>query len=372
MHMQRSIRLTVIDTGPLVTLVIPTHGRRELVEQTLDSVRAQTLTNFEAIVIDDHSPDDTALYLGQLAGRDSRFRVMTRQGPIGGANVARNQGLAAARGQFVVFLDSDDLLESDCLQLRAAFLQQHPELDFSVHAMRLFHHQPNDTDLTWNTLTDEDDFERYLRLDGPWQTAAAIWRRTALERVGPWDPQLLSLQDMDYHIRALAAGLKYEKIDAWDCHYRMPLNRKSITSANRTRDHFRSHVKIADRLLALPDRVLDRSPNRRNLLVGFCFYIAQRCVQKGDLISALSLWNRVRQRGIAPGPGLLEGTAILLGEKCPWIFAPMKQRIMSSWPETWRMNFRTTLFRAPLPPRAGVELEKFRLPAVRQKRSLAA
>jgi glycosyltransferase involved in cell wall biosynthesis len=356
---------------PQVTLVIPTHGRRELLQQTLDSVFAQTLSNWEAVIIDDHSPDDTGEWLAGLAQQDQRIRVLTRQGFVGGANVSRNQGIAAARGQYVVFLDSDDLLEPECLQLRVRFLQRHPELDFSVHAMRLFRSTPNDTDLTWNTLTEEDDFERFLRVDGPWQTTAAMWRRAALDRIGPWDPQLLSLQDLDFHIRAVAAGLRYEKINAWDCHYRFPLNRNSITNGNRTRDHYQSHIRIADRLLALPDAVLDGSANRRDLLAGFCFYIAMRCVQKGALFSALSLWNRARKRGIANGKGFVEGLAILLGEKCPWLFTPIKRRIMSKWPETWQMNFRTTLFHAPLPPRAGEELERFRTPPVKKERIAA-
>ncbi len=356
---------------PLVTVVIPTHGRRKLLEETIDSVRAQTLTNWEAVVVDDHSSDGTDHWLRQLADRDSRFRVMTRQGPIGGANVSRNQGWAAARGHYLVFLDSDDLLEPECLRLRADFLNRHPELDFSVHSMRLFQSQPGDRDLAWNTLTDEDDFERYLRMDGPWQTAAAMWRRESLDRVGPWDPKLLSLQDLDFHIRALAAGLKYEKINAWDCQYRLPQNRNSITNGNRSLSHFCSHVRIADRLLALPDAVLDQSPNRRDLLAGFCFYIALRCVQKGALFTALALWNRARRRGIACGRGFLEGTAILLGEKAPQLYVPIKQALLQRWPETWQMKFRTTLFHAPLPARAGEGLERFRFTPDREKRVAA-
>jgi GT2 family glycosyltransferase len=232
------------------------------------------------------------------------------------------------------------------------YLEQHPELDFTVHAMRCFQSSPGDTDVTWNTLTDEDDFERYLQMDGPWQTSGATWRRSALDKIGPWDPQVLSLQDLDYHIRALTVGLRYQKINAWDCHYRLPQNRKSISSANRTLAHYRSHVRIADRLLALPDSVLDATSNRRDLLAGFCFLIADRCVQKGDLFGGLSLWNRARRRGITTGRRFVEGLIILLGEKRPRIGEKLKKLILGGWPRSWRMVFRDTFLNAPLPPRA--------------------
>ena len=350
--------------SPLVSLVIPTHGRRELLEETLDSVFYQTMGDWEAIIVDDHSPDGTAEWLEQVARRDTRIRPFTREGNQGGANVARNQGVAASRGKHVIFLDSDDLLEPDCLLLRTQYLEAHPELDFTVHAMRCFESTPGDTDRTWNTLTDEDDFERYLQLDGPWQTTGAIWRRTALDRIGPWDPQLLSLQDLDFHLRALSVGLRYEKINAWDCHYRLPHNRNSISNTKRTLVQYKSHVRIADRLLGLPDAVLEATVNRRGLLAGFCFLIADRCAQKGDLPGAIALWNRVRQRGIVRGKRFLEGTAMLIAEKRPTLAAKLKPRIMSNWPTTWRMNFRDTYLKGPLPPRvtAMPEIVPVRIP----------
>jgi glycosyltransferase involved in cell wall biosynthesis len=343
---------------PLVSLVVPTHGRRELLEQTLNSVFAQSFADWEAIVVDDHSPDNTAEWLQQIALKDSRIRPLARQGHLGGANIARNQGWAAAVGKYVIFLDSDDLLDRDCLLLRTQYLDAHPELDFTVHAMRCFESVPNDTDQTWNTLTDEDDFERYLQMDGPWQTTGATWRRSSLDKVGPWDPQLLSLQDLDFHIRALAAGLRYQKINAWDCHYRLPHKRKSITAEKRSLAQCRSHLKIAERLLALPDAVLDATPNRRDLLGGFSFMLADRCAQKGGLMAAAALWNKTRRRGIAGTRRFIEGLIILISHKRPAIAKKLKARILPQWPKSWQMIFRDTYLKGPLPARAAVETDR--------------
>lgn len=337
---------------PLVSLVIPTHGRRELLEQTLQSIFSQTLVNWEAIVVDDRSPDDTADCLARLAAQDVRIRPLARQGELGGANVARNQGLAAARGKYVIFLDSDDLLEPDCLLLRTQYLELHPELDFTVHAMRCFNQQPGDTDLTWNTLTEEDDFDRFLQMDGPWQTTGATWRRSSLDRVGGWDPQLLSLQDLDFNIRALAAGLRYERINAWDCHYRLPHQRKAISSEKRSLAQYRSHVQIARRLLALPAPLIDGTANRRDLLAGFCFLLADRCAQKGDLLTAFSLWNATRKARVAVGRHFVEGMMLLLAEKRPRLARRLRQKILPRWRPGWVLKFRDTYLKGPLPPKA--------------------
>jgi glycosyltransferase involved in cell wall biosynthesis len=337
---------------PSISVVIPTCGRRPLLEQTLDSVRAQTLGDWEAVVVDDRSPDDTAAYLSAAAARDPRIRPVPRAGDAGGANVARNQGLHAAAGRYVIFLDSDDLLEPDCLRRRVRHLDGRPDLDFTVHAMRCFRERPGDADTAWNTLTDEDDFDRFLLMDGPWQTAGATWRRAALDRVGPWDPAVLSLQDLAFHLQALAVGLRYEKVNAYDCHYRLPQGRHTITSQHRSLDHFRSHARIAHRLLDLDDAVLAATPRRRDLLGGFCFLIANRCATNGDVTAGLDLWRHTRRRRIVRGRRFAEGAAVLLGQQWPAVLPGLRRVTFNRWRPPWRVEFRHTFLQAPLPPRA--------------------
>jgi GT2 family glycosyltransferase len=361
---------------PLVSVVIPAHGRQELLAETIRSLFAQTLREWEAVVVVDDDSEGIIGWLGRFAEGDARVRVFAREGGKGGANVCRNQGVERSAGKYVVFLDSDDLLEPDCLLERTGYLQDRPKLDFTVHAMRCFQSKPGDTDLAWNTLTAEDDFERFLRMDGPWQTTGPTWRRSALERVGPWDPDLLSLQDLDFHARALTLGLRYDKVNAWDCHYRLPHRRKSITSAHRSLQQCRSHVRIANRLLALPDPALDRTPNRRELVAGFCFLIAGRCARKGDLPAAMRLWNATRTRGLVPAGRFLEGSAVLIAGKVPAIAMRLHDLVVNRWPESLRMIFRDTYLKAPLPPKPAEPLHArergpLRIEAAEKSRSSA-
>jgi glycosyltransferase involved in cell wall biosynthesis len=91
-------------TPGLVSVIIPCYNRADIVRYTLDSVLAQNYRNFEAIVVDDGSTDNTRSVVAGYT--DPRIQYVYREN--GGLSAARNSGLNAARGEFVAFLDSDD------------------------------------------------------------------------------------------------------------------------------------------------------------------------------------------------------------------------------------------------------------------------
>jgi len=111
-------------SGPLVSVIIPTYNRAEYVVEAVASVSQQTYTNLEIIVIDDGSSDDTPECLEPLL-KDSRIRYL-RQDNAGPA-AARNKGLDAVTGEFVAFLDSDDLWLPDSVENRVRAFQKLPE-----------------------------------------------------------------------------------------------------------------------------------------------------------------------------------------------------------------------------------------------------
>ena len=105
----------------LVTVVVPTRNRRELLERTLTSVLAQVVVEIEVIVVDEASTDATAAFLGSLA--DPRVSVITHRRAQGLA-AARNAGLAAATGEWVAFIDDDDLWASTKLAAQLGALRR--------------------------------------------------------------------------------------------------------------------------------------------------------------------------------------------------------------------------------------------------------
>lgn len=110
---------------PLVSVIIPTYNHRDYVLQALESVFAQTFKDYEVIVVNDGSPDDTAETLRPM-GESGRIRYIEQ--PNAGQAAARNRGLAEARGEFIAFLDDDDVWPADKLEWQVELLRNRPDV----------------------------------------------------------------------------------------------------------------------------------------------------------------------------------------------------------------------------------------------------
>jgi glycosyltransferase involved in cell wall biosynthesis len=194
---------------PIVSIIIPAFNRAELIAETLDSVRRQTFTDWEVIVVDDGSTDATLEIASRYETMEPRIRLLSRNREPKGGAACRNIGLAAARGDQVIFLDSDDLLGPDCLKQRVRVMSENDKMDFAVFQGLIFKKKPGDTEFVWNVINGETNLCRFLRGDAVWQTAGPIWKKSALQQLGGFDEQLSVWQDVDLHVRALIAKLNY-------------------------------------------------------------------------------------------------------------------------------------------------------------------
>jgi hypothetical protein len=111
-----------VNAWPRVSVVMPTFNRRDTILRAIDSVRAQTLEDWELLVVDDGSTDGTK---DAVVGLDRRLRLIVQDNT--GVAGARNAALASARGQLIAFLDSDDAWTPHHLALASAFFEQHPD-----------------------------------------------------------------------------------------------------------------------------------------------------------------------------------------------------------------------------------------------------
>jgi glycosyltransferase involved in cell wall biosynthesis len=186
----------------LISIIIPTRDRCELLQETLDSVLAQTYSNWEVIVVDDGSEDGTIEMLESLA--DERVHLIKRDRLPSGAPVCRNIGAENASGGYLIFLDSDDLLLPHALERRVHLMEANPDLDFAAYVGEMFMSSPGDLGKLWNMPTTELDFERFLKLDVSWQTSGPIWRADFFHRIGAWDESLICGQDSELHLRCLS------------------------------------------------------------------------------------------------------------------------------------------------------------------------
>jgi glycosyltransferase involved in cell wall biosynthesis len=180
--------------NPLVSVIIPVYNGEKYLAEALDSVAAQDYTPLETIVVDDGSTDGTA-QLAQ-ARPEVRYIYQTNQGGGG----ARNTGLAAATGDFIAFLDADDVWLPGKLHAQVAYLLAHPEVGIVFTRMESF----LEPGATWPAGLNEAYYAQ-----GPvaYLPSALLGRRRVFEQVGLFDASYRTDEDSDWFFRARDAGV---------------------------------------------------------------------------------------------------------------------------------------------------------------------
>ncbi len=120
--------LPAIVSPPLFSILVPTYNQARFLPAALDSLLAQTVQEWEALVVDDGSTDETYKILAEYAAQDERFRVFSK--PNGGTSSALNEGLRHVTGQWVCWLSSDDLFKPDKLAVHLAAIAEEPDCRF--------------------------------------------------------------------------------------------------------------------------------------------------------------------------------------------------------------------------------------------------
>lgn len=197
-----------------VSIVIPLFNRARLIKDTLQSLYQQTYADWEVVIVDDGSTDDSYAVVLEEARSDERIKLFKREQTPKGAPTCRNIGIENATGTFIIFLDSDDLLAPYCLEERVEAFSKNQDYDFLVFQGAFFEHKMGDTNIRWNRFTNEIDLNRFLRGDVVWQTSAPIWKKTSLvsKKIYFYE-YALSGQDWEFHLNALVKELKYKKIN---------------------------------------------------------------------------------------------------------------------------------------------------------------
>jgi len=182
----------------LVSVVIPAYNAAWCIGRALDSALAQTYSQREIIVVDDGSTDDTAAHLDRFG---DRIRVICQKN--GGLPSARNAGIAAAKGEFVAFLDADDWWLPTKLERQVTLLQAHPEVGFCSSAAQVVSAEGKPLNV-WpcpanNSVMLEQIFENPSLIPG--SGSGVMLRRALVDRVGDFDRDLRSLEDIDMWMR---------------------------------------------------------------------------------------------------------------------------------------------------------------------------
>jgi hypothetical protein len=193
----------------LVSTIIPVHNRSDLLREAVASVLAQTYRPIEIVIVDDGSTDDTAAVADELA-RSSPESILVIHQANAGPGAARQRGLERARGSFVQFLDSDDLLLPLKFKVQVEELQRQPDCQICYGPSLEENHaiQPVQRIGPMRaTGTPRPTLFPLLLLERWWTTSSPLYRRELLDRIGPWLP-LINEEDWEYDARAGATGAR--------------------------------------------------------------------------------------------------------------------------------------------------------------------
>ena len=235
---------------PAVSIITPLFNREKLVAATIESVVNQTFSNWEMIIVDDGSTDESFQIAENQSKIDNRIKVLHRADLPKGACTCRNEGLAKAEGRFVIFLDSDDLLKPECLENRLLHFEKNPACDFIVFLPEVFCEEPGDCDEIWGQ-TYEDYLSGFLEKPA-WITISPIWKRDWIERIGGWREGLPSYQDWELHIRALTNDPEFQVIpDVADAYLRRGDDTRISVQSERNLEHLRSRKQLLQDIFKL-------------------------------------------------------------------------------------------------------------------------
>ncbi len=195
----------------VVSIITPSFNRSYIIDETAKSIFNQTYPHWEWVITDDGSTDDSWQKLLGYAKQDARVKIYKRDRDPKGACVCRNIAVEKCTGDYVMFLDTDDVLASFCLEQRVKAMEEDSECDFMIFPMMLFRKQMDDTRLLWNIDEDEDDLYRILVGDPVCQGTGPLWKRSSFVKVGMWREDLKLWQDIELHIRSLLSPMKYKK-----------------------------------------------------------------------------------------------------------------------------------------------------------------
>lgn len=188
---------------PLISIIIPTFNRASLIGETLDSVLGQTYTNWECIIVDDGSDDNTAVVVASYIETDKRFRFFQRpENRIKGANACRNLGFEKSEGEYIKWFDSDDILLPEALEKQISILQD-SEKEIAISEYHLFkENQTGNNEAQYNYEGINDLFLDYISGNLVLNTQIILFKRSAIEQF-TFDDSLSRAQDLDFIYRVL-------------------------------------------------------------------------------------------------------------------------------------------------------------------------
>lgn len=232
----------------LVSIITPSYNAAEFIEETIKSVLNQSYKSIEYIIVDDGSTDDTLAIINKYG--DS-LKVVSSQHK--GACTARNIGAEIASGDYFLFLDADDIIENNTIEV---FLNKIIHLDNTLigcnwKRLNLNKNEWEILDSGLNSFPKNNDFVHGW-LSGWYIVPAGIfWTKSIFKRIGGWDESLAANQDGDLILRALIDGVKINLTNETTVYYRHHNSDRVSISSTKSVRNLDSRMRVLEKVVNL-------------------------------------------------------------------------------------------------------------------------
>lgn len=298
-----------------VSVIMPAYNVAAYIGAAIESVKAQTVGDWELLVVNDGSTDETYETVQRLAAGDERIRLLTK--PNGGISTARNMALALSSGEYIAILDSDDVWEPAYLAEQLAVFTRQPETDIvtsngwflgsRLHGQLARPYPDARPQPTLQTIL-ADETSIFIM---------STFRRRVYDAIGGFDETLRTNEDYDYWLRSALAGFRFWRNDRPLCHYRRRDDSVSAIDINMLAGILRVYEKIRPLLQDRPAELqtLDVQVARfeRESLAAH----ARMALTKGDTAGAASHLSALYAQG--GGPAI--GVASFMARRMPRLLA---------------------------------------------------
>lgn len=262
-------------SAPSASIIIPCYNSEGFIAQAIESALDQNYPNVEVIVVDDGSTDGSLQVIERF-----KERVCYATGPNRGPSAARNRGLQLANGEWIQFLDADDVLHPEKLTLSFASVAVEPTADFIWAPNRTFS-GPVPTMPSYGTLDTAQVSVSRQALDAIYAPSSAVFRRGFLEMVGSWNEHLTRWVDLEYHARIAARLPTFIRLGVPLYFYRQH-GGTQISASNRGYSHVESGLQalVATRRALEGSKVPDR--DWKQVLVPFYILLGRSAAKLDD------------------------------------------------------------------------------------------
>ena len=231
-----------------VALITPSFNRAYIIGETAESIFAQTHENWEWVIVDDGSTDDSWTLIQSFMERDSRVKGLQRNRGPKGACTCRNMAVENTDADWLIFLDTDDLLHPDCLKQRLAATQSASERDVLYFPILIFEDTTEECFLWDDPDHPTEWLEGVLTMRPPVQGSGTFWPRQLWESHGGWREDLRVWQDIELHARAHWDGVTFKPApDAFPDFF------LRVSPDSLSRIGFHSKEKLESRLLVIEE-----------------------------------------------------------------------------------------------------------------------